>query len=598
MTEVHLLYRKLADAALLKIKKLSKQIRLLSLARLITFLGIVVSPFLFIPHNLPVGINISFASLLLFLLFVKWHLKLQRDKQFQQCLLKINEQELKALNHNFTEFDPGKEFVNPGHRNSYDLDLFGDGSVFQFLNRTVTAGGKKVLASFFQNPLQSKNDIENRQAFVKELVDDYKWRQQYMVHGMMYEESATESDIFQKWAGESFNLRVIRFFIPLKYFLYAFSLFSVVFWIVYGNSAFFMLSVVLQLSLWLYNKTGIQKAYAEFGKRASILGKYGMLLAEIEKAGWKSSEGADMVEVLKKDGSPSEEIARLRKIVSAFDNRNNFLMGVILNVLFLWDINCTYRLIQWHSKNSGKYEQWGRAIAYTDAVVSLANLGFNHPEYVFPEIIDSNFIIEAKGVGHPLIIPEKRVDNDFTFDGNTGVMIITGANMAGKSTFLRTLGVNMVMGALGAPVCASLFRFKPVEVYTNMRTTDSLVNDESYFFAELKRIKEILDEIEKGKELFIILDEILKGTNSVDKLSGSQQLIRRLMAEKAKVVIATHDLKLTEMESEYPDKLRNKCFEIEIINNEMKFDYLLRDGVTSVMNATFLMKKMGIIKSL
>lgn len=598
MSEVNLLYRKLADKALSKIKKLSKQIRLLSLARLITFLGIIVSPFLFIPQNLPVGINISFASLLLFLLFVKWHLKLQRDKQFQQCLLKINEQELKALNHDFSEFDPGKDFLNPKHRNSYDLDLFGNGSVFQFLNRTVTVGGKKVLASFFQNPLLRKTDIENRQAFVKELADDYQWRQQYMAHGMMYEESANESDIFQKWAGEPFNLKFIRFFIPLKYFLYGLSLFSVVFWIVYGNSAFFMLSATTQVGFWLMNKSSIQKAYAEFGKRARVLGKYGMLLAEIEKAGWKSAEGADMVETLKKDGSPSEEIARLRKIVSAFDNRNNLFMGAVLNVLFLWDVNCTYRLMQWHSKNIDKYEMWGRAIAYTDAVVSVANLGFNHPEYVFPEIIGSNFEIEAKGVGHPLILPEKRVDNNFTFDENTGLIIITGANMAGKSTFLRTLGVNMVLGALGAPVCASSFRFKPVEVYTNMRTTDSLADDESYFFAELKRIKEILDEIEKGKELFIILDEILKGTNSIDKLSGSQQLIRRLMAENAKVVIATHDLKLTEMEREYPDKLRNKCFEIEIINNEMKFDYLLRDGVTSVMNATFLMKKMGIIKLL
>ncbi|MCF8363115.1 MAG: hypothetical protein K9G70_10885 [Prolixibacteraceae bacterium] len=598
MTDLKLLYSELAGEATLEIKKLSKQMHLISIARLITFLGIVVSPFVLIPVNLPLGINISFASLLLFLLFVKWHQKLQRDKHFQQRLLKINEQELKALTHNFTELDPGEEFVDPKHRNAYDLDLFGDGSVFQFLNRTVTAGGKKMLASFLQNPIQSKKDIENRQAFVNELSADYHWRQHYLAQGMMYEESGDESNIFQKWAGESFNLRFIRFFIPLKYLLYAFSLFSIVFWIVYGSSAFFILSATIQVALWLMNKSSIQKAYAEFGKRSRVLSKYGMLLLNIEKAGWKSTEGAGWVDALQKDGNPSQEIAHLRKIVSAFDNRNNLLMGAILNVLFLWDVDCTYRLIKWHSKNRDNYKLWGSAIAHTDAVVSLANLGFNHPGYTFPEIVDSSFEIEAKGLGHPLISPDKRVDNDFTYDIDTGVMIITGANMAGKSTFLRTLGVNMVLGACGAPVCASFLKFKPVEVFSNMRTTDSLIDDESYFFAELKRIKEILDEVEKGKELFIILDEILKGTNSVDKLSGSQQLIRRLMAEKAKVVIATHDLKLTEMEREYPDKLRNKCFEIEIINNEMKFDYLLRDGVTSVMNATFLMKKMGIIKSL
>jgi hypothetical protein len=596
MTDLKIIYSELADEATSKIKKLSKQMRLLSVARLISFLGIVVSPFVFIPHNLSVGINISFVSLMLFLLFVKRYQKLQRDKQFQVCILKVNQQELKALKHQFSDFGPGKEFVDSKHRYSFDLDLFGDGSVFQYLNRTVTSGGKKLLASFLQNPLQSKTDIENRQAFIKELSINYQWRQHYLAQGMMYEESGDESDIFQKWASEVFSLKFIRFFLPVKYFLYAFSLFSVVFWIIYGNSAFFMLSATMQVALWLFNKSSIQKAYAEFGKRARVLSKYGMLLRDIEKAGWKSKEGAGWVEALKQDGSPSEEIAHLRKIVSAFDNRNNLLLGAILNILFLWDANCTYRLIKWHSKNRDKYKLWGRVIAHADAAVSMANLDFNHPGYTFPEVVDSNFEIEAKGLGHPLIAPDKRVDNDFTYDENTGVMIITGANMAGKSTFLRTLGVNMVLGACGAPVCASLLRFKPVEVFSNMRTTDSLVDDESYFFAELKRIKEILDEIEKGKELFIILDEILKGTNSVDKLSGSQQLIRRLLAEKAKVVIATHDLKLTEMEHEYPDKLRNKCFEIEIINNEMNFDYLLRDGVTSIMNATFLMKKMGIIK--
>ena len=572
--------------------------RLLSLARLVTFLGIVVSPFLFLPHHLPLGVLISVVSIMLFLLFVKWHLKLQRNRHFQGCVLKVNEQELHALEYQFSDFDPGSEFVNPKHRNSYDLDMFGDGSVFQFLNRTVTVGGKKMLAFFLQSPLRNKYDIEERQSFVKELAVNYNWRQHYMAQGMMYEESADESDIFQKWSNEVFSLKFLRFIMPLKYFLYAFSLFAVVFWIVYSNSAFFMLSVVMQITLWLFNKKNIQKAYAEFGKRARLLSKYGTLLREIENAGWKSTEGAGWIEALNKGGSPSHEISRLRKIVSAFDNRNNFLMGAILNVLFLWDLNCTCRLIKWHSKNRDKYELWGKAIAHTDAMVSIANLSFNHPGYTFPEIVDSDFNIDARELGHPLILPDKRVDNQFTYDENTGVMIITGANMAGKSTFLRTLGVNMVLGACGAPVCASLFKFKPVEVYTNMRTTDSLVDDESYFFAELKRIKKILDEIEKGKELFIILDEILKGTNSVDKLSGSQQLIRRLVDENAKVVIATHDLKLTEMESEYPDKLRNKCFEIEIINNELKFDYLLRDGVTSVMNATFLMKKMGIVKSL
>src|SRR5690606_15104428 len=197
--------------------------------------------------------------------------------------------------------------------------------------------------------------------------------------------------------------------------------------------------------------------------------------------------------------------------------------------------------------------------------------------------------------GHPLLADGKRVNNDFTINGWAKAVIVTGANMAGKSTFLRTVGVNFILGRTGAPVCAEKLVFSPVKVYTNMRTTDNLLKDESYFFAELKRIKTVLDRLENGEKIFVILDEMLKGTNSVDKLNGSRELIRKLLELKAVALIATHDLKISEMEEEYPQMVFYKCFEIKLENDEMKFDYLLSDGVTKTMNATFLMKKMGII---
>jgi DNA mismatch repair ATPase MutS len=175
------------------------------------------------------------------------------------------------------------------------------------------------------------------------------------------------------------------------------------------------------------------------------------------------------------------------------------------------------------------------------------------------------------------------------------VIIVTGANMAGKSTFLRAVGVNLILARTGAPVCASEFIYTPIELFTNMRTTDSLFNDESYFFAELKRLSNVLQRLQKGQELFVILDEMLKGTNSVDKLNGSKELIKKLVQFKSVSLIATHDLKLSEMEKEFPNNVYNKCFEINIIDNELVFDYKLSGGVTKMMNATFLMKKMGII---
>jgi len=198
-------------------------------------------------------------------------------------------------------------------------------------------------------------------------------------------------------------------------------------------------------------------------------------------------------------------------------------------------------------------------------------------------------------LGHPLLHPEKRVCNDMKLDHWSQVLIVTGANMAGKSTFLRTVGVNLVLAKTGAPVCATSMKVTPVDLYTNMRTTDSLLKDESYFFAELRRIKTVLDKLKDGERFFIILDEMLKGTNSVDKLNGSKELVRKLVHFQAVSLIATHDLKLSEMEKEFPDQVSNKCFEIRIENDELVFDYKLSDGITQTMNATFLMKKMGII---
>ena len=215
---------------------------------------------------------------------------------------------------------------------------------------------------------------------------------------------------------------------------------------------------------------------------------------------------------------------------------------------------------------------------------------------IWNERRDSGQKFLEERMGHPIIHPKKMIPNNFSMEGVCQTIIITGANMSGKSTFLRTIGVNMVLGMSGAPVCAHKMKFKPVVVFSNMRTTDSLFDDESYFFAELKRLKFILDEVDKGKEMLIILDEILKGTNSVDKLYGSQKLVQRMVSQKCTTIIATHDLKLTEIEKEFPQEISNRCFEITIENDEMQFDYQLRDGVTTIMNASFLMKKMGIIQ--
>jgi DNA mismatch repair ATPase MutS len=572
-----------------------KQLAWINTGRLVFFLILLISPFKIYPLNHILGIVVPVISLIIFLILVKRNVAVISKKKFLENLVLINKNEIDALSHQFSIFDPGTEFIDPDHINSYDLDLFGKGSLFQFVNRTITFKGKIRLAEMFQNPLTNKDKLKLRQGLIAELASDYDWRQNFTASGMMYAEDKAESELFDKWGNERFQLKLGKNIKLLLVILPIFSILSILYWIIAGNSALFILAALIQLAVWLTENKNIKTIYALFGKRVSILSKYASLLEKIEKRSWKSTEGKSVVEVLSKKGLPSKEISALKSIISAFDNRNNMLIGIILNLVFAWDVLCTFRLIRWHEKNKENYKRWDSTLAFFDAINSFSNFAFNHAEYAFPEFTEGKFHLEATAMGHPLIHPQKRVANNFSLKGNKQLAIVTGANMAGKSTFLRTVGVNMVFGMNGAPVCAEKMEFTPVEVFSNMRTTDSLFDDESYFFAELKRIKSILVAIEKGRPILIILDEILKGTNSIDKLAGSQKLLKRLVGQKAPAIIATHDLKLTEMEAEYPDYIQNNCFEIIIENNEMQFDYTLRDGVTKMMNATFLMKKMGII---
>jgi hypothetical protein len=572
-----------------------RQLLLISIARLLFFLLFVSSPFFLYPLNHGLGIIAPMVFLAVFLFLVKLNGEVADKKKYLENRVLLCKNESEALKHNFSVFDSGTEFIDPDHVNSYDLDLFGKGSLFQFVNRTVTFNGKTTLAGMFNNPLLNHNRLKERQELVAELAGEVEWRHDFAASGMMYTEEKEESKLFAKWGKEKFNLQLERVLPFLLIVLPLLSLLSIGYWIVFNNSALFIFSGLIQLGLWLVEKKNITVIYDQFGKRVKILMKYASLLSKIENRDWKSEEAKARLNEIRLKGIPSKEITALHHIISAFDNRNNFFVGILLNVVFLWDIRCSYRLVKWHKRNIQNYGEWDSSIAFFDAVCSLSTLAFNHPEYTYPSFLNGEFHLDAEGMGHPLIKQGKLVVNNFSIRGDQQIVIVTGANMAGKSTFLRTVGVNMVLGMTGAPVCAKKMEFVPVEVFSNMRTTDSLFDDESYFFAELKRIKAILEAVESGRDVLIILDEILKGTNSVDKLAGSQRLVKKLIGLKVPAIIATHDLKLTEMKAEYPENIQNNCFEIRIEDNEMFFDYTLRSGVTQTMNATFLMRKMGII---
>ena len=287
----------------------------------------------------------------------------------------------------------------------------------------------------------------------------------------------------------------------------------------------------------------------------------------------------------------SVTLKELSKYINALDQRNNMFFGVIGNGYLLWDIKQAYKIEQWVLKNKHKVEQWFEVIEWFDTYNALANFAYNHKEFVYPELTNQA-VIEAKALGHFMIDKTKRICNDVVIHQNEFI-IITGANMAGKSTFLRTVALSIVSANVGLPVCALAFKYHPIKLITSMRTSDSLLDEESYFFSELKRLKFIVEEIQKDT-YFIILDEILKGTNSKDKEEGSKQFIKRLVNSNSTGIIATHDLGLCEIEKELP-QVKNKYFDAEILNNELYFDYTYKNGVCQNMNASFLLKKMGIV---
>jgi len=596
MDKLNVFYNDRITCAEAERQKVTRSIRLLTLGRLVSFLGAILFPLFLYKENPSLSVLFSVLSLVVFVFLVKQFSKASDKRKYLDNLIEINRNELLALDHQFSGFDCGKQFINPDHFNSYDLDLFGEGSLFQSINRTVTVSGTEQLARWFQQPILNAEQLLKRQQLLKELSEKVLWRQGFSATGKMYNPDETDSRIFNRWESETIGFRSLSVSRILLYLLPLLSVAALLFWIFSGNSGFFVLTSLFQFCFWGCHHKNINQIYGRFGKKANLLMNYASLFNQIETESWTSDEAKQKLVEQKQSGLPSSEFKKLWRIISAFDNRNNMLVGIALNVIFAWDVRCTLNLVEWHRRNKAHFHQWNELLSFFDAANSLANFAFNHPGFVFPTFTSDDFMLKTDQMGHPLIHEKKRVDNDFEIEGTQQLVIVTGANMAGKSTFLRTVGVNMVLGMTGAPVCAKSMQFKPVEVFSNMRTTDSLFNDESYFFAELKRLKMILDEMEKGRELLIILDEILKGTNSVDKLAGSQKLVQRLVGHKAPAIIATHDLKLTEMATSYPQQVKNQCFEITIDNDEMQFDYQLRSGVTTIMNATFLMKKMGIIQ--
>jgi len=573
-----------------------RRLGLISVLRLLSFITAFLSLFLLTRVSVEAGIITSLLILIFFFVLVKRYNLLTRKKAHTENLVQINSEEKAVLKHIYNQFDGGDEFISTDHPFTPDLDVFGTGSLFQYLNRTTTLKGKQILADWLSFPCKDVSLILKKQAAVNELATMTDNRQNFRATGKLISETSSDMQNILEWLqGKNryygnFYYHMLCYFSPVATLIL---LMATVF--NHGFATYLVYLFIVQLfvvAMHLRFNNGVQEI---LGKKLEIFRKYAELFNYIEQENYKSELIINIQKKLKSDGyTAREKVNSLSSIISAYDNRLNLLAGVILNGFFLWDIQCVLRLERWKKESKDKVQQWFDALGEYDTICSLANYAFNHPDFIFP-VPDSNVIFDFKQTGHPLIPGETRVDNDVKLNGQGEFIIITGANMAGKSTFLRTVSVNLILGMMGAPVCAQGARFCPIDIFSSMRTSDSLQKNESYFYAELKRLSELIEQLENGNKLLIILDEILKGTNSADKQKGSRAVLEKIIRLNGAGLIATHDLDLAELEKKYPDNLRNKCFEIEIDGDKIHFDYKLYDGITKKMNALLLMQQMGII---
>lgn len=575
---------------------IKKKITTVSILRLAEFIVGAILVYYATLVNVPLVIFTILLTIGILLLLVKYNNELEKKKKYLQELININSNELKALEGKYDQFEDGKDFSDPEHPFSYDLDLFGEGSLFQFLNRSCTIQGKNKLALWLKSPFKTKEEVIKQQIAINELSTQLEWRQDFQAIGDLFDDKKEDKEILHKW----FNSEVL--FADNDFFKFLIIFFPIVniaalFLSIYGIIPVQILFLLLLGALGLVGShlKNVNKIHSIIGKRTELLRTYGKLICKIENQELKSEKLIELKQRLQNNKTKAgEAIEKIAKIAGALDNRSNMIVGVLLNAFLIWDIIQVYRIENWKLKYKNDLDNWFDVIAEFDALSSLACFKYNTPESIFPEISNDKFHIDAKQVGHPLIFREQRVNNDINIQHFKQFIIITGANMAGKSTYLRTVGVSMIMAMIGSSVIAKKFIFSPIEIFTSLRTTDSLVKNESYFFAELKRLQRIIDELKSGNELFIILDEILKGTNSKDKQTGSKALLKQLVEHDAAGIIATHDVSLGELEKEYPKNILNRRFEVEIENDQLVFDYKLKEGISQNLNATFLMKKMGI----
>ncbi|WP_375584526.1 MutS family DNA mismatch repair protein [Cyclobacterium xiamenense] len=561
---------------------------LLSFGRLVLFFAIATV--------LVVGISESNWIALLFLplsaLFVALILRFNKQKdleRFYQAVLEMNGFRQMRKERKFAGFDTGADFVDARHPYSSDLDLFGNHSLFQLLNHTVSQGGRNRLAHWMKYPLSPAEAKEKREALL-ELSENADFLTTFEGLGKAFLKQEKTKAGFYAWLQKPIYWKTF-FLLPL--WIGPIMGLAVLIGVLFGWISSAYLSLFIGLGLLLLgavfrplmeamkvlpndNDLKTLQAWADLLERQKF--RHPLLLRfqqPVKSHGFLASKA----------------LGQLQSLTFLVENRIN-LMYLIFNIFFWADFFVLFRLVRWQQKVGSHMRDWEETFENWEALVSLA--AFVREEGLGADVHwSTREVLQLKQVKHPLIRPEDCVANDFDFGEGQQVVLLTGSNMSGKTTFMRTVGINLVLAGMGVPPCAEAITCGPFQLYTSMRNTDSLGESVSSFYAELARIKGLLDEAAAGKKLFYLLDEILKGTNTADRIMGSEALIRQLAASSSKGIISTHDIELSDMEAVMPT-LVNYSFHHDIRKEEIVFDYRIKPGPCPNFNAQKLMELMGI----
>lgn len=537
----------------------------------------------------PLVAIILFLTITVFSALVNIHNKIRRRVRLLQEKAAINEEEIARLHFEFEGLDDGSQFIDSNHTYSQDLDLFGRHSLYQFIHRRGTDLGATQLANFLLKPSTVKA-AQKRQLSIKELSKDVDWRQEFQAHARLVDHEKTAHNKLYEWMEEDTPLlnkkNLSKLVIGLSVIIPAVAIAG----ILTGWSWLYIFGLMaINGVVWRGQSDAIQKHKSTTEHHLKLLKSYAELFELMENA---SVDSERLIEIKSQSKGASKQIGKLRKAFEYLDYSNNALFGILANGFFNWDFLWTLRIEKWKSHHASETKEWFKLLGEFETLSAAAATVYAQPNWQWPTLDENLHGVTGKGIAHPLIKEKGRISNDYDLTGKGKVHLLTGSNMSGKSTFLRTIGINIILARAGFPVCAQSMTCGPIRLYTSMRTTDSIEESTSSFYAELKRLKRLIDLATQQDHVVYMLDEILKGTNSKDRHLGAKALVKQLSALGATGIVSTHDIELSVLE-ETDNYLTNYSFNSTIIGDEIIFDYTLTPGPCKSFNASKLMEKMG-----